>query len=275
MRDRMNAVTVSFSLTAMALILLLLPFSPGCLCIEDTALGPVDSISRGYEGYIVREDNGQTLLFSLNGLWERAGGVGGIMSLPGDTTEVYNLEDIHLGGGVLRFTVTISSITDVPLDFEASVNMRSLSGTFERTGGARVGSFIGVSVEGVTGQDRNLIGAYELMTTYTFGDTLGDVYSDSLSVRLEFEPEGTFRAVSRTLPDGEEVVELGDYAVVDRYLFITLEGGTGSLQLPISMRGFVVSKDLMLLASPGPFPSFEVLVPVNDGVQVEHFKQVY
>ena len=94
--------------------------------------------------------------------------------------------------------VTITSLANVPLDFEASADGRILSGTFERTGGASVGELIAVSVEEVIGQELDMVGAYELITTYTYGDTLGDVYSESLAVRLEFERDGTFRATSRS-----------------------------------------------------------------------------
>jgi len=275
MRDRKKEATVSVSLIAVTLILFMIPFSPGCFCVEDSTLGPADAISREYEGYIVRDDNDEPLLFRVEGLWERSEGVGGTLSLSGDTTEVYDLEDVHFGNGVLSFTVTIASLANVPLEFEASADRRFLSGTFERTGGIRVGEFIAVSVEGVIGQELDMVGAYELITTYTYGDTLGDVYSDSLAVRLEFERDGTFRAMSRLLPEGEETLESGVYAVDDNYLIITLEGATTDLQLPLSLRGFVVNKDLVLLSSPGPFPSFEVLTPVGDGVQVEQFKQVY
>jgi len=254
---------------------LCLPLSPGCFCVEDSSLGPIDTVSREYEGYIVRDDNGETLLFRIDVGWERKEGAGGTMTLPGDTTFVYDLEEITFGGGVLSFTVTISSIAEVPLDFEASIDRRSMSGTFDRVGGGRAGEFMAVSVEGVAGLAQDMIGAYELIETSTFGDTLGDVYSDSLSVRLEFERDGSFHAVSRVLPDGEEIVELGSYDIVDNYLCVTIEGGADVLQLPMSMRGFIVNKDLMLLSSPGPFPSFEAIVPVSEGVQIEHFKQVY
>jgi hypothetical protein len=271
----MKEVTVSVSLIAVTLILFMIPFSPGCFCVEDSTLGPADIISQEYEGYILRDDNDEALLFRIVVLWERSEGIVGTLSLYGDTTEVYGLEDINFSNGVLSFTVTIESLANVPLDFEATADGRFLSGTFERTGGASIGELIAVSVEGVIGRELDMVGAYELITTYTYGDTLGDVYSDSLAVRLEFERDGTFMATSRLLPEGEELLESGVYAVDDNYLLITLEGATADLQLPLSLRGFVVNKDLVLLSSPGPFPSFEVLTPVSDGVQVEQFKQVY
>jgi len=262
------------SLIAIVLIVLFLPVSPGCFCVESDPLKPEESISRSYEGYLVIDETGESFLFAMKGLWERGGKIEAELRLPGQAPEDYQVQDIDLGGGVFTFEVTIPAVSNLPLLFETTFDSRYLAGTFEIPGGEVIGSLIGVSIEGRIGTEFDLVGAYELVTVSTDGDTMATGYSEDLSVRLEFERDGTVRTISRFGEGGNELVETWTYGIDDGFLRIEPEGETSELTLPVSVRGFVVNKDLIILGYPRPFPSFDSLVPVEDGIQVEHFKQV-
>jgi hypothetical protein len=265
------------SLVAMAVFLAVMPFTPGCFCVEDPTTGLGDSISQEYEGYmLVESESSRSVLFKLSGLWERGPeGIEGVITLPGDTTE-YILEDLELEGGMLSFTATIPAVSNLPLFFQTSFDTRFLTGTITRTGGTVLGPLISVSVGDMPRTEFDMVGAYELVTVSTGGDTLAA--GDSVSVRLEFNRDGTFEAISQLRLDIEPVlvVETGTYRVLEDYLVITREGEGGDVdvQLPISIRGYVVNKDLYILSSPRPFPGFDAFIQVADGIQVEHFKQV-
>jgi hypothetical protein len=122
----------------------------------------------------------------------------------------------------------------------------------------------------------DMVGAWELVDMTTEGDTV--TATDSISVRFEFYRDGTFQATSEMIfAPGEPapVVETGGYSVIDDYLIIS----TGLVPeeqrtLPVSIRGYIVNKDLYILSWPRPFPELDALILVEDGIQVEHFKQV-
>ncbi|MFQ6104017.1 MAG: hypothetical protein ACE5OP_06955 [Candidatus Glassbacteria bacterium] len=266
-------------LVAMVPILFFLPISPGCFCIEDTILEPAASITREYEGFMIIADTSESILFTIEGSFEReekeaTGNLNIPATTPGDTTETYQLEDISISGNTLTFSVFIPHISTVPLKFETTFDLNFLAGTFELTGGLDMGRLVSVNVEGMALTQSDMVGAYELVTSSTNGDTLTTEYIDELSVRLEFERDGTYRAVSRVLPAGGEIEQTGYYSVTDNLLFINPDDYGFGNPLPISMKGFLVNKDLVIISAPRPFPSFDALVPIEDGIQVEHFKQV-
>lgn len=267
-----------FSLIAIASMIAVMPFVPGCFCVEDTTTGVPDSLSREYEGYMFAEESATQVIFKLSGLIERgAEGIEAVITIPGDTTE-YAAEDIVLQGRSLSFTATIPPLTNLPLAFETGFDSRFLAGTFATTGGTDLGPVIGVSVGDMPRTEFDMTGAYELVTASTGGDTLSNV-ADSVAVRLEFERDGTFRAISQLKTDAlnapPPVVETGTFRVLEDYLVISMtDVPEEETFLPISIRGYIVNKDLYILSSPRPFPGYDALVTVGDGIQIEHFKQV-
>ncbi len=263
------------TLVALAIFISLLPLTPGCFCVENDPVGPLNSISREYEGYLVIDRTGESTLFAISGLWIRPDGiVEADIVIPGETPGMYPLDEIQLGGGELTFSVTIPLFSDQPLDFRTSFNDRFLVGTFTEQTETDSGRLIAVANAGLTQSETDMIGAYELITVSTDGDTILADDENGLSVRLEFHTDGSFDAVSRLQPEGLDTVDAGHYSLTDGFLTIALEDSQVGIRLPVSIRGFIVNRDLMIISSPRPFPSFDSLVPVENGIQIEHFRQV-
>gem|GEM_PF-5989443 len=158
--------------------------------------------------------------------------------------------------------------------FRTSFNDRFLVGTFTEQTETDSGRLIAVANAGLTQSETDMIGAYELITVSTDGDTILADDENGLSVRLEFHTDGSFDAVSRLQPEGLDTVDAGHYSLTDGFLTIALEDSQVGIRLPVSIRGFIVNRDLMIISSPRPFPSFDSLVPVENGIQIEHFRQV-
>jgi hypothetical protein len=270
-----DVVKVPLALVAMAVLLAIMPFTPGCFCVEETT-GPPESISREYEGYMLTESEPPASdIFKLSVSFERGDEEPqGVITLAGDTTE-YLLSDVELQGGILSFTATIPAVADSQVTFETRFDDRFLAGTMTTIEGTEVGSLFSVSVGDKLRTEFDMVGAYELVDFTTGADTV--TAADSISVRLEFYRDGTFQATYGHLfdPDNVPQVETGGYSVIDDYLIIS----TGLVPeeqrtLPVSIRGYIVNKDLYILSWPRPFPELDALILVEDGIQVEHFKQV-
>jgi hypothetical protein len=277
MNDLLSKRRISpLTLAGMTVLLLSIPVSPGCICVEQFPTNPSRTITRSYQGYIASDDGSASVLFRLVGSFDRVeGDVEGTIDVLDDTTGVLDLVDLRREGRELLFRVTIPDLASGQLEFTTDLEDRFLTGTWMEMGGLEAGRIIGASVGDRTRTDFDMVGAYELVGSSTDTDTVTTEHDDDLSVRMEFEPDGRFTAVSVALSDSSRFEDTGRYSLAGDLLFVTLEGGQNDHRLPVSIRGFIVDKDVVLLSYPRPFPSYDSVVPVADGIQVEHFRQDY
>ncbi len=261
------------TLVATALLLMYIPFSPGCFCVEDFPTDPPGTITRDYQGYMVADDGITFVLFRLEGSFDRdEGEIEGTVSVL-DDGPVVPMVDIRREGSTLIFRASIPELAEGQLEFTTDLGDRFLTGNWVEMGGPGTGRLIGATVGDRLRTDFDMIGAYDLSGWSTDTDTVTTEFEDDVAVRMEFEPDGRFTAVSTSLSDSSRFEDTGSYRLIGNLLLITLEGEQPDFRLPISMRGFVVNKDVILLSYPRPFPSFDAVVPVADGIQVEHFRQ--
>lgn len=263
------------SLIGMTLLLLYIPFSPGCICVEDFPTDPLENLRRVYQGYMVADDASAAVIFRLDAAFQRNEGVvEGTITVIDDSTAVYQLLEVDREGMTLTFQVTIPDLAFGQLELTTDFGERFLTGTYVEVSGPQTGLVIGAAVEVDRSRtDSDMVGAYELVGSATDTDTVTGEFEDDLFVRMEFEPDGLFSALSRDLSDSSEYVDTGSYSLMGDLLLITLDGEQADFRLPVSMRGFIVNKDIVLLSYPRPFPSFDAVIPVADGIQVEHFRQ--